>query len=107
MNETEISIGTICGGTVPEIFDRELAELLKNVHDPNTVAEKARTLTLKFTFKPSEDRSLTTVDFSCRSALQPVKVVKGQMFLSRHTGVLKAYAVDHRQVALFPGEERW
>lgn len=33
--------------------------------------------------------------------LQPVRVAKSQVFLSRHSGQLKAYAADTRQVALF------
>lgn len=104
MEQTEISLTTICHGAVPEVFEREFRELLRNIHDPNTVAEKVRTLTIKFAVKPSEDRSQAVVDFSCKASLQPVKVVKGQFFLSRHTGQLKAYAVDLKQGALF-GEE--
>lgn len=105
MEPNEITLQTICQGGVPEVFDRELRALLANIVDPNTWAEAPRTLTLKFVFKPSEDRSQAVIDFSCRAALQPVKMVKSQAFLSRHTGQLKAYAVDAKQVALFPGEE--
>ena len=105
MDPTEITLTTICNGGVPEVFERELRELLRNIADPNTVAEKTRTLTLKFTFKPSEDRSQAAIDFSCRASLQPVKMTKSQFFLSRHSGQLKAYAVDTKQGALFPGEE--
>lgn len=105
-DEQEISLATICGGGVPEVFQRELQEILKNIADPNTAAERPRTLTLKFTFKPTEDRSQSVIDFSCRASLQPVKMVKSQLFLSRHTGALRAYAVDARQVALFGPEEK-
>lgn len=104
MESTEISLTTICGGAVPEVFEREFRELLRNIHDPNTVAEKVRTLTIKFTVKPTEDRSQAAVDFTCKPSLQPVKVVKGQFFLSRHSGQLKAYSVDMRQGALFTNE---
>ena len=104
MEPMEISLSSICGGAVPEVFDREFRELLRNIHDPNTVAEKVRTITIKFSVKPTEDRSQAAIDFTCKASLQPVKVVKGQFFLSRHTGQLKAYAVDTRQGALF-GQE--
>lgn len=86
-DEHEISISTICGGGVPEVFQRELLEVLKNIADPNTAAERPRSMTLKFTFKPTEDRSQSVIDFSCRSSLQPVKMAKSQLFLSRHTRV--------------------
>ena len=106
MQEPEaISISTICHGGVPEVFERELREVLANIADPNTEAEKPRGITVKFTFKPHEDRSGAHVTFSCRSTLQPVRVAKSQVFLSRHTGQLKAYAADHRQVALFGPED--
>ena len=106
MEPEMISLQTICHGSVPEIFERELCEVLKNVADPNTAPEKVRTITLKFAIKPTEDRSGADIDFSCRSALQPVKLVKSRMFLSRHTGLLKAYAQDQRQAVLFDAPER-
>ncbi len=104
MEMESLTLATICHGGVPEVFERELREVLANIADPNTVPEKTRTMTLKFVFKPTEDRTQSEIYFSCKSALQPVKVVKSQAFLSRHTGQLKAYAVDMRQGALF-GEE--
>lgn len=100
-----ISITTICNGGVPEVFARELGEVLANIADPNTHAEASRSLTLKFVFKPHEDRSGAHVAFTCKPMLQPVRVSKSQVFLSRHTGQLKAYAADHRQVALFGPED--
>lgn len=96
-----ITITNICHGGVPEVFERELREVLANIADPNTHAESARSLTLKFVFKPHEDRSGAHVAFACRASLQPVRVSKSQLFLSRHTGQLKAYAADHRQEVLF------
>lgn len=96
-----ISLQTICHGGAPEVFERELRTVLANIADPNTAAEKTRTITLKFTFKPTEDRGGLAVDMTCRAALQPVKVVKHQLYLSKHTGQLNAYAVDQRQGALF------
>lgn len=100
-----ITLTTICNGGVPEVFARELAEVLANIADPNTEPEKLRGLTLKFTFKPLEDRSGAIVSFSCRPALQPVKVATSPVFLSKHSGQLQAYAMDHRQVQMFGGDE--
>lgn len=96
-----ITLTTICNGGVPEVFERELREVLANIADPNTEAEKARGITLKFTLRPLEDRSGAIVSFSCRSVLQPVLVAKSPVFLSRHSGQLRAYALDHRQVSMF------
>lgn len=107
MEPSEISLTTICHGGVPEIFERELREVLENIADPNTAAEKTRTLTLKFIFKPTEDRTGAAIDFSCRAALQPVKMAKSNMYFSKHTGKLHAYSVDTRQVPMFgPTDEQ-
>lgn len=105
METTEIDITTICGGGVNEVFQREFQEVLANIADPNTDSEGTRKLTLTFTLKPHEDRSGAQVFFTCKSALQPVVVAKSPVFLSRHTGMLKAYAVDQRQGSLFGGNE--
>jgi hypothetical protein len=101
MEPESISLTTICDGGVPEVFERELREVIANITDPNTDPEATRSLTIKFVFKPYEDRSGAHVAFTCKPALQPVQMRKSQMFLSRHTGQLKAYAQDQRQVTLF------
>lgn len=101
MEPETISLTTICDGGVPEVFERELREVLANITDPNTDPEAVRSLTIKFVFKPYEDRSGAHVNFTCKPALQPVQMRKSQLFLSRHTGQLQAYARDTRQVALF------
>ena len=105
MEPESITLTTICNGGVPEVFARELAEVLANIADPNTEADKTRGLTLKFTFKPLDDRTGAIVSFSCRPVLQPVKVATSPVFLSRHSGQLQAYALDHRQVSMFGGAE--
>lgn len=108
MSESEsnvITIMSICNGGVPEVFARELAEVLANIADPNTEPDKTRGLTLKFTFKPLDDRSGAIVSFSCRPVLQPVKVASSPVFLSRHSCQLQAYALDHRQVSMFGGAD--
>lgn len=101
MEPESITLATICDGGVPEVFERELREVIANITDPNTDPEAVRSLTIKFVFRPYEDRSGSHVAFTCKPSLQPVQMRKSQMFLSRHSGQLKAYAQDQRQVALF------
>lgn len=101
MEPESITLSTICDGGVPEVFERELREVIANIADPNTNPEATRSLTIKFVFKPYEDRSGSHIGFTCKPGLQPVQMRKSQMFLSRHTGQLKAYAQDQRQVSMF------
>jgi len=105
MEHEAITITTICNGGVPEVFERELREVLANIADPNTEASKSRGLTLRFVFKPLDDRSGAVVSFACKSILQPVKVATSPVFLSRHSGELKAYSLDTRQVSMFAGAD--
>lgn len=101
MEPEAISLTTICNGAVPEVFERELREVLANITDPNTDAEKARRLKIEFVFAPYEDRSGAHVSFTVRATLQPVRVAKSRLFLSRQSGSLKAYATDARQGEMF------
>lgn len=99
-----ITLATICGGAAEEVFQRELAELLKNVTDPNTTAEAKRRIVLTFDFSPLSDRTGSSVSFACQSKLAPVTVVKSSIFLSRQGEEVLAFATDTRQQPLFPAE---
>ncbi len=102
MNEAKpLTLETICDGGVPEVFERELRAVLNNIADPNTEAEKMRGITLKFSFRPTEDRLGASVSFTCKATVEPVAMAKSQVFLSRHTGELRAYGSDSRQALLF------
>ena len=100
----KVSLATICGGAVAEVFDRELQEVLKNIDDTNTTPDAKRKITLTFDIEPMADRSGAAVTFSCGSKLAPVAHVKSSVFLHRDGGQLAAYAADVRQQAMF-GEE--
>ena len=103
-NET-LSIENICGGAVAERFDRELVELLKNISDPNTLADQKRTITLEFQFMPFPDRSGATVHLICKGKLAAVEPVPGSVFFAKVGAIVKAYAHDPRQEQLFGTEK--
>lgn len=104
MTPESMNIGNICGGAVPEVFERELAELLKNVSDPNTDAEKVRSISLEFKFKPLADRSMAVVEFSVKNKLANVETVVGNVFFSKQGGAVRAFTRDPRQTALFAAQ---
>lgn len=103
-NET-LSITNICGGAVPEHFEREIIELLKNVMDPNTDAEQKRTITLQFEFTPFADRSGALVELITKGKLAPAEPVPGSVFFAKQGALVKAYAHDPRQENLFGTEK--
>jgi hypothetical protein len=96
-----LTLENICNGGIPEVFEREVSEVLKNIGDVNTDAEAARKITLEFTFEPYKDRSGAVVRFRCKSKLVPVEEVAGQMFIQRRGQSFTAVAHDPKQARMF------
>jgi hypothetical protein len=96
-----VTLDTIGGGALVELFENELARVLDNVQDPNTDAKAKRTITVKVTFAPSETRDVTDVDLTCSSKLAGVKTLSTRLFVGKVKGQLVAVEHDPRQGALF------
>lgn len=101
MDPETVNIGNICGGAVPEVFDRELQEILKNIGDINTDADAKRKITLEFEFSPLPDRTGAIVTLHCKSKVAPVEGVSSSIFVLRDKGQVTAYTRDVRQQELF------
>lgn len=105
-----MNIGNICRGSVPEVFERALAEVFANINDINTNADQKRKVTLEFCFSPSATREVGEIDFKCSTKLAGVKTVAGNFFLAKPMqGPVRGYARDPKQDELFaaqPGPER-
>lgn len=104
MEPETLNLENICGGGVPEIFERELAEVLKNIADVNTDPEETRKITFEFAFEPYKDRSGAIVHFRCKSKVAPVEEVQGQMFLQRRGTNVIAVPHDPKQARMFDGK---
>lgn len=63
-----VTLAELKGGALEELFQRELGLLLENVRDPNTAASK-RTITIKFSAKPTGDRAGIELDVTVESKL--------------------------------------
>jgi hypothetical protein len=96
-----LDLFNICGGAVPEVFLRELQEVLDNISDINTGANKSRSIVLKFDFKPYPDRSAFSVSLQCKSGLASVEAIEGIAYLVKQDGKVSAFARDIRQQSLF------
>lgn len=100
-----LNIGNVCGGAVPELFDHEVRKMLKNVADMNTDPEAKRSITFKFTFKPSPDRKSAVVRLDCSAKHAGVNSVAGSVFMSSAHGEVSAFTEDPRQTSLFAAEK--
>lgn len=96
-----LGIENICGGAVPEVFERELREVLENIADRNTPADAKRTIVLEFQLAPFPDRSGASVAFHCKGKLAAISPVAGSVFFAKRGAVIEAYAHDPRQTQLF------
>lgn len=102
MEAAGLNIGNICHGAVPEVFDKAVMEIFKNMKDPNTVAEATRSLTIEFKFEPFKDRSGAQVTFAVKTKLTGIEPVQGTVFIAQtQNGGIRAFAKDPRQDALF------
>ena len=73
LEEKDVSLANIGQGAAIEQFDYELQRVLKNIMDPNTQAKAKRSITLKLTVQPSEDRDYANTSISVKSDLAPLK----------------------------------
>ena len=100
-----MNIGNIAKGSVPEVFEHALQQVLKNITDVNTSATQKRQITLKFTFMPSESREVGEVTFQCEEKLASIKPASGNFFLSKRGSDVRGYARDPKQDDLFKEEK--
>lgn len=60
----ELNVSTLSGGALVERIQDEISKAIANITDPNTPAKKARTVTMKMTIKPNEQRNMAEVSVS-------------------------------------------
>lgn len=99
-----VTLETIGGGALSELFDAELARILANITDPNTDTHTKRVLTITVKFKPNREREVADVDLTCATKLAGIMGVQTQLFLGKHKGKLIAVENDPRQSNLFDPE---
>lgn len=99
-----VTLNTIGGGALAELFTVELARILANISDPNTDPAAKRVLTMQVSFKPNRDRDVADVRLTCSSKLAGILTVSSQLFMGRQNGKLIAVESDPRQSNLFDPE---
>ena len=65
------SLDDLMDGGVAERFNRELAQVWKNVYDPNTDPKRTRAVTLSIKITPNERRDACDFRVSVQSKLAP------------------------------------
>ncbi|AFG37649.1 hypothetical protein [Spirochaeta africana] len=94
MDQREVTLQTINNGAILDLFSEELDALLENIADDNTDAEKARSITIKVTVKPTKDRAMAETKVEVNSKLAPLKPHESFVLLSSDGRRVKAYTAD-------------
>jgi len=97
----DINLAFLAEGAAGELFDRQMAEVVKNMRDPNTNAKATRKIVLEVTIKPTADRGRADVSTQTKVTLAPPAKVAQQIFLGRRDGVPVAVAFDPGQHGMF------
>ena len=82
-----LNIANIAGGALVEQVDSEIKRVLANIMDPNTDPLKKRKIIITLEFNPAEDRDISDVSFTTKSALVPAKPISTRI-------VFEKYGVD-------------
>lgn len=99
-----VTLDTIGGGALKELFQEELRKVLQNIADLNTDATKKREIAIKVTLKPGKDREAVDVDLHCAAKLSPITTVQTRVFVGKQNGKLVAIESDPRQGNFFDSE---
>lgn len=97
----ELTLTNIAGGAAPELFARELADVMRNIDDVNTEPKGARTITIQVRFYPGADRQTIGAEVAVSSKLAAVTSAAGTVLMGRKNGKLAAFVGDFTQPGLF------
>lgn len=78
-----ISLDRLCGGALLERFQLAMAQVGRNIMDPNTNPEKARTVTIKLTFKSDKGRRSLQVSAATSVSLAPAEADETVMMIGQ------------------------
>jgi hypothetical protein len=96
----KVSLQTLNGGAVIDLFNVEYEKLLANVNDENTKPEATRSIKIELKVKPEKTRRVATVQISVASSLAPIKPAETVIFFDTDKGELAAFEDDPKQQSL-------
>jgi hypothetical protein len=96
-----LSIATLRRGSVVEMVDDAIQQVLENVADPNTEAVSKRKVTMTLTFAPDKEREQMGVAIAVKTAMAPQAVVTTTAFLAHTRDGIVGAEYDPRQPGLF------
>lgn len=80
------SLIDMANGAIKERLDYEMGRVIQNIGDPNTKAAAKRTITVKITLEPDEERQHIEVSATASSTLAPMHPVKTALAVGNEGG---------------------
>lgn len=81
------------GGAIFERINHELKEIIENIRSADT-DDKPRTLTVKMSIKPLNNRTQLAINTTVNKTLRPTNPVDTQVFMQEVAGRLQAFEND-------------
>lgn len=102
----QVLLSNLGAGAAAEMFEAELAKVVKNIADPNTNSTATRSITLKVVLKPNKDRNLCQVNIQCDAKVAAAAPFQTAMFVGVERGKAVASEYNPKQGSLFgePGK---
>lgn len=103
-----LNIGSIARGAAVELFEMAIEKVTANIADKSTDPTASREITLKFKFKPDDDRRTVQVVTTANTKLAGAEEHISKIYLGKdESGKTYAFDSDPRQEVLFepPQEE--
>lgn len=95
-----LTLDTIAGGALPELFAAELKRVLENILDPSTAADAKRSIRIDIQIEPNEARNACAVSVGASSKIAGFKAAGGVMFVGRRRGEAVALVNNMEQTQL-------
>lgn len=94
-----VSLATLGSGAAAELFETELQRAVDNMLDPNSSADKARSVTMKVTMKPTKP-GMCDVEIEVSSKLAGPGSVATTFFIGKDKGKAVASEYNPQQADL-------
>lgn len=102
-----VTLDNIAGGALREQFDSAWDELIANIRDPNTEAEKTRGISIQIKVLPDQTRGRFKVLVKVTTKLEGLSPATDQLYLGRdEEGRIRPFTFDQKQSDLFRDDEK-
>jgi hypothetical protein len=95
-----VTLASVGGGVPAELFEREIAEVAKNINDPNTTATAKRKITLTFSFQPDAERREVAIFIEAKTVIAPVRPAKNTVYCGKLDGIPTIIGNDPEQMEM-------